>query len=89
MTQTIDKKMTDKVLCKECDWHGLETEMLRAPNPFDAEEILTGCPKCKSVGSLVLACDEPECWQESSCGTPTPSGYRRTCGKHIPEKMKK
>jgi hypothetical protein len=28
-------------------------------------------------------CDEPGCKERSSCGTPTPSGYRTVCGKHF------
>jgi hypothetical protein len=27
-------------------------------------------------------CDEPGCKERSTCGFPTPSGYRRTCGEH-------
>jgi hypothetical protein len=26
-----------------------------------------------------LCCDEPGCKERSTCGTPTPHGYRRTC----------
>jgi hypothetical protein len=74
----------DKLLCEDCAWHGLQSEMLTAPNPFDATDTIHGCPKCKSVQSLLVACDEPGCWRETSCGTPTPSGYRRTCGQHAP-----
>ena len=33
-------------------------------------------------------CDEPDCYSEISCGTPTENGYRNTCGKHHP-KLKK
>jgi hypothetical protein len=29
-------------------------------------------------------CDEPDCYSEISCGTPTESGYRNTCGTHMP-----
>jgi hypothetical protein len=27
-------------------------------------------------------CDEPGCSKRTSCGFPTPNGYRRTCGEH-------
>ena len=30
-------------------------------------------------------CDEPGCKEQVSCGTPTPTGYRNTCGKHRPK----
>jgi len=52
------------------------TEALYAPNPFDPDDTLIGCPLCKSVSSLVQACDVRECWQEATCGTPTDDGYR-------------
>lgn len=29
-------------------------------------------------------CDEPGCKEPITCGTPTPSGYRRTCSEHCP-----
>lgn len=78
--------MTDlKIKCNECVWRGLESEMLTAPNPFDADDSIIGCPQCKSVNSLFNACDEPGCWLSVSCGTPTPGGYRSTCGKHQPK----
>ena len=76
----------DKVVCSEfrCAWHGLEDAILRAPNPFDEGETIYACPKCKEVNSVVVACDEPGCWKEATCGTSTPTTYRRTCGKHAP-----
>lgn len=39
------------------------------PSPLDKEEM----------------CDEPGCTEPTSCGFPTPNGYRRTCGKHYRE----
>ena len=30
-----------------------------------------------------VRCDEPGCMRQSSCGTPTASGYRRVCGEHF------
>jgi hypothetical protein len=74
----------EKVFCEECGWRGREFEMLSAPNAFDPIETIYGCPECKSVGSLIVACDEPECWRETSCGVQTDAGYRRTCLEHAP-----
>lgn len=71
-----------KVRCTECDWHGHENDMLMAPNPFDGAETVTGCPKCKSVDSMVCVCDETGCTKDVSCGWPSPQGYRNTCGAH-------
>jgi hypothetical protein len=69
---------------RRCEWRGDESAVLKAPNPFLPEEEIWGCPECKAVNTIVAVCDEPGCWAETSCGTPTPSGYRRTCGKHAP-----
>lgn len=35
-----------------------------------------------------MACDEKGCSKQRSCGTPTPGGYRCTCGDHRPNKKK-
>ena len=75
-----------RFFCRECSWRGVESGFLRAENPFsDEPEEMIGCPLCRDVNSMVLACDEPGCWRETSCGTPTPSGYRRTCSEHRPK----
>ena len=68
--------------CKCCDWIGKNDDLLRAPNPFRPEDEIVGCPKCQAVEDFFNVCDEPGCREESSCGFPTPSGYRRTCSKH-------
>lgn len=74
-----------KIICKECGWGGTTDEVLVAENPFEKREKIHGCPKCKSIESFYSACDEPDCWKEITCGTPTESGYRQTCGKHKPK----
>lgn len=76
-----------KVRCSNyrCNWRGVEDEILTAPNPFMEAEVITACPKCKEVYSVTQACDEPHCWEFASCGTPTETGYRRTCGAHMPK----
>lgn len=73
-----------KFRCEErrCGWHG--EEVLTAPNPFDPADTINGCPSCRAVDTIELACDEPDCWEPVSCGTPTDSGYRNTCGPHLP-----
>jgi len=78
------KRCIRKVKCEECGWRSNESEVMRAPNPWDAGGYIEGCPECNSVNSMIYVCDEPECWSEATCGTPTPDGYRRTCGKHMP-----
>lgn len=74
----------DKCACEQCDWRGYLRDLLHAKNPFDHEDDIIGCPKCKAVDSVRTVCDEPFCWREASCGAPVPDGYRRTCGEHMP-----
>jgi hypothetical protein len=73
-----------KFVCLDCSEVVTDREMLRATNPFDPTEGIVGCPNCKEVNSLVGACDEPGCSEQTTCGTPTPNGYRRTCSRHMP-----
>jgi len=74
----------DKWLCSEwrCGWVG--KEYLVAPDPFNEGCKIAACPNCREIGTLVLCCDEPGCDKESTCGTNTESGYRRTCFAHMP-----
>lgn len=79
-----------KFICGVCDWHGHEPEALRAPNPFSegGMETMCGCPACREPNTMKTACDEPDCWRAVTCGTPTSSGYRSTCGDHAPPIMR-
>ena len=74
----------NKWFCKECG----ETcqKPLDAPNPFNAFEIIYGCPHCFEAESLVWACQVGECTQEATSGNPRAYGYRYvwTCHKHSP-----
>lgn len=74
--------MMKKCVCEECNWHGLEDDLLKAPNPFDSKVDIIGCPECKQVESLLYACDEDGCWNKVSKGLPTPDGYKVFCHKH-------
>ena len=79
--------MPNKTICgdSDCRWRGDASDMLFAPNPFDPTgDALEGCPDCLGVNTIVTACDEPNCWKETTCGTPTRDGYRLTCGEHQP-----
>jgi hypothetical protein len=44
--------VSDKWLCDECHWKGLESDILRGYNPFLPEETIYGCPTCKSIDSF-------------------------------------
>jgi len=70
-----------------CGWIGIPSEVPFAPSPFDPDETLDACPQCHRVNDMRQCCDEPECFAEATCGTPTPGGYRRTCGKHMPREV--
>lgn len=71
--------------CEECKKIFNESELLQAQNPFDIHQTISGCPNCKAVEDFINICDEPGCDREATCGFPTPSGYRRTCGDHMRE----
>jgi hypothetical protein len=77
----------NKVRCnvRRCDWRGLQEDVLTAPNPFDNEDTIIGCPNCKSIDTIETVCDEDGCWELVTCGTPTENGYRTTCYKHVPK----
>ena len=72
--------------CSSCGVISLESEFLSAPNPFNEEDTLIGCPNCFAINDVVEICDEPGCEIEASCGFPVDDpafgGYRRTCYKH-------
>ena len=72
----------NKRTCTECGWKGHTHEVLGAGNPFDEDDVIVGCPKCRCVNTIKMCCDEPGCWALNDCGTPTPDGYRSTCGPH-------
>ena len=78
-------KVNTKMICDECNWRGTAGELLSATNPFDTSDTFCGCPQCKQINVISEACDEPNCWKYSSCGTPTAEGYRRTCYEHMPK----
>lgn len=75
--------------CRTCEIIFAENDLLKAPNPFDTEEIINGCPRCKSVSKLDAICDEPDCEElnEYTCYTTNPSDewseYRNYCYEHI------
>lgn len=83
-TNTGSIEMSDKRICNECGWHGKESEVYYAPNPFsdDDGERISGCPECRQVETMRVACVEAGCWKEATCGTNTSGGYKTVCGDH-------
>ena len=76
----------EKYVCRECGWQGAREDRLAAPSPFRSVCTIYGCPNCRNIDCFRGTCDEPGCWSEDECGTPTPDGYRRTCCEHMPDK---
>ncbi len=71
--------------CYECGHICKESEVLTGPSPFDSDDVLIGCPECKSIDSFRSLCDEKGCLAESTSGLPTNDGYKRLCGYHYIE----
>jgi len=78
----------NKIICKECGWHGMENQTLIAQNPFAPEEAIYGCPNCKSIDSMDGVCQSRKYWQIATCGTPTKNGYKHLCRKHFSKQIK-
>jgi hypothetical protein len=81
---------TNRWRCNVCKHVADYSSLLRAPSPFDPEEVLFGCMQCKQcVEGFVLLCDELGCNKHVSCGWPTGNiddswdGYRNTCSDHM------
>jgi hypothetical protein len=76
----------EKVICKECDWRGTSEDVLEAPNPFDPEDTLTGCPGCKQVDTMVQGCFHRGCLNEAATGgfsdPKDPKNYVWACYEH-------
>lgn len=78
----------DKYQCKECNSQVLRGKMLVAKNPFNKEYKIYGCPYCFEVDKFETLCDEPNCSELATTGSPSKDGYRWTCYKHRPTPTK-
>ena len=65
--------------CTECEQICTSGDILKATNPFNEDDRLSFCPNCKRAERLDLLCDVLDCENLSSCGWPSPEGYRLTC----------
>lgn len=74
--------MKKEWVCEDCDKYVADADLLHAPNPFEPEDEIVGCPHCKGVGPFTQACDEDDCKKNAGCGWPSPDGYRNTCYEH-------
>jgi hypothetical protein len=73
--------MIDKWICTECRFVGMGDKFDKVKDPR-GPDTWNVCPQCRTPEHAVFACDEPGCNEESSCGFPTDTGYRRTCFRH-------
>ncbi len=69
--------------CKECDWRGDESEIIRFDDPELKGNTWNICPRCRTAENFENLCDEPGCGRVAGCGWPSSDGYRRTCYKHM------
>jgi hypothetical protein len=72
-----------KLECTECGWFGMEDDVDSVPDP-GSDEVWRVCRNCRAPEHFVIVCDEPGCRLPVTCGTPSASGYRQTCGNHRP-----
>jgi len=74
----------DVFRCTECATETPRDDLIKFPDPEMAENYWTICPFCREAEQFERMCDAFNCDQTSSCGTPTPDGYRITCYEHKP-----
>jgi len=94
MTAKTLEQEARKCRCRDCGWKGMASEMAEVSYSIyvrNCEEVVDRsmmvCPDCGECDSTVeYACDEYDCWQPATCGTPTANGYRNTCHKHSPDR---
>lgn len=91
MSSETPKKLPDaspKWLCTECAWICAD-DFLKAKNPFDAEDVIVGCPNCRNINTFVQACQAEGCSERAGSGTPGGNGFRYfwSCHRHNPARQ--
>lgn len=71
-----------RLQCRECRAVLALADLMVSPHPFRRGETVEGCPRCREILDAVRLCDEGDCREEATCGTPTGQGYRWMCGPH-------
>jgi hypothetical protein len=74
-----------KIKCTACRWLGTTDDVDKVEHGPDVWSV---CRRCNTPENFVVLCDEPGCERESTCGTPTPTIYRRTCHDHRPAALR-
>jgi len=73
----------DRCQCNSCGAIVHEIDLLTAPHPFDHDNVIRGCPRCKNCDPFDRVCDVAGCLNVSSSGNPFPDGtYRWLCWTH-------
>jgi hypothetical protein len=80
--QWLEYQKTKAWKCMQCGTVSLGSQMLTAPSPFDPEDTLTACPKCKSMDEWKEMCEIDGCDNGATMGMNTENGYKRLCYKH-------
>lgn len=72
--------------CVECDTVMNTGAIIQFPDPEEEGNSWAICPNCRSAESFERLCDEPECPNTASCGTPVQDErrYVHTCYEHRP-----
>ena len=39
--------------CVKCGWRGMNSGLLSAANPFEADEYVIGCPDCRGIDTII------------------------------------
>jgi len=73
--------------CAECRDITNEGEWDQIDDPALESNFWHICRVCRSADKFERICSYIGCKQQSGCGTSTPTGYRWTCGNHMPEKV--
>ena len=82
----MDKVKPDAIrwMCDSCDAIVANADLLHAANPFDREQEVLGCPKCKAVDDFRRVCGFDGCENAATGGTPYRGQYVQRCWKHNP-----
>jgi hypothetical protein len=70
--------------CSECG--KVSEHYLTGLHPFLEGQDISGCPNCRNVETLVVACYHPGCPNKATGGYPRGHGFRYvwTCFEHRP-----
>lgn len=69
--------------CEDCDTIVTEDEVVKVPTTKPGSKVVWWvCPHCDTAEGLARICDESDCAELATIGTPTPDGYKQLCRQH-------